>query len=173
MRTINRALSELTGCIEAATVIPTLVSEVLQDERTVETDEGFSRKQKIPAVLCDGIADVDLMMMHEFGVDSDGRVMPLELLATDDTSVYDKKYVAGSRRMVEQAQMQLLRAWCGEKRKANGKFREELLAKHKERIRANEKNWQKRPETPEDIQEIVENDQQFVLGLIKMMAKKA
>lgn len=138
---IRNAVSEVTGKVEPATICPELRSEC-------------DGKQ-----ICEGIADVDLLAMHDLAV-VDGRVMPAPL-------------AENGRKIRPFMQGIILRAWSKERRADLKKQdREEALKRNEERIRADEAKWQTRL-TDEELPDFIQEEPDFVIGLAKLMAKLA
>lgn len=97
----------------------------------------------------DGIPDIDLLDMWEFGVDEHGRIMPIDLIE-------GKK-----RKLAPRCVKGVLSAWAkGRKRAQKKQDREDNLASHEARIRANEASWMDYPEGC---------DEEFMYSLVKIM----
>lgn len=152
MHAVNLVVSEITGNPSQATVCPELRSEV----------DG--------KLICDGIADVDLLNMHEFG-EINGIPCPIELLQEDGTP-YVKPLIPGAKKFKPNVQERMLvRVERGWNRQSLKKHRAKLLAEHTARIQANEENWAKKPQTDEEVLELVREEPEFVHRILKLMTK--
>jgi hypothetical protein len=155
MQRINYCTSDLTGKLEQCSICPELRS-----------DDG--------QLICDGIADVDVMDMFDWGVDKSGRIAPIDLLSVDRSHRKDtRQLVDGARPMVQQAQQKMLKSWA---RKSHKKQKD---TDHKDRYKeliqkfanVSMAEMHRIPETSEDVAEIVQQEPRFVLGLMKLLDK--
>lgn len=74
------ARSEFTGNMEDATISPALYSEYEFQTEQYQNDEGHTKTRKVPRLIADGIADIDLCSMFDWGYDEYGRPAPTPLL---------------------------------------------------------------------------------------------
>lgn len=181
MRTVQEMIfSELTGEMEHCTMYPTLVSDQMERRQTMN-DYGNMVTELVPIVICDGIPDVDLLGMFQWGV-QDGKPVPLALLMDDGEEVpnrnkrKNRKILQGCRAMPIQAEEKFLKGVGRRSRKDhNAKKRTKTIqAERVEKMRLKFENvsdleLHRIPETSEEVEEIVRSEPKFVLGLMKLL----
>lgn len=98
------ARSQFTGNMEDATISPALYSEYEFQTEQYQNDEGHTKTRKVPRLIADGIADIDLCAMFDWGYDEYGRPAPMPLINHIDGEPVKRKKITlhGFNRMLKQ-----------------------------------------------------------------------
>lgn len=181
MRTVNEMVfSELTGEMEHCTMYPTLVSDQMERRQTMN-DYGNMVTELVPIVICDGIPDVDLLGMFQWGV-QDGKPVPLALLMDDGEEIpnrnkrKNRKILQGCRAMPIQAEEKFLKG-VGRRSRKDHNAKKRAKTTHEQRVQklidqfanVSDVELHQIPETDEEVADIVRNEPKFVLGLMKLL----